>query len=143
MNSAWIAAFQAVAVALIVLCGQVIVARLSNKAQEEPVKVDSQSEATKAWQDYAHEMKDRLGNVEERLSAAEMREADNRRRISALERLVERDKELIRRLVDRLRRAINEIRRLGGEVPDGDSDLTEMAQLRLDMAEENDYRDAR
>lgn len=145
MSSTLIQALQYIFVAVLVLVGQVVVARLSKKAQEAPVQVDSQTEATKAWQEYAQEMKDaakemreRLGSVEARLSETEAREAENRRRIAALERQGERDKDLIRRLLTRLRRAIDEIKRLGGTVPDVDNDLTDLAQLRLDISDERD-----
>lgn len=140
MEITLIQAGQYVAVGVLVLIGQVVVARVSKQAQQAPVEKDVQAEATKAWQEYANEMKDRLIQVEQRLNTAEDRATEDRRRIAALERQGERDKELIRRLVERLRRAIEEIRRLGGSVPDADTDLTDMAQLRLDMIEETSNR---
>lgn len=133
MSDSVITAIQAVIVAALVLAGQVAVARLSKGAQTEVVEVDAQEKATKAWQEYAAEMKGRLDSMETRLGEAEVRETDNRRRISALERGREQDRDLIRRLLFRLRRAMDEIRRLGGSPSDGDGEVADLAEARLEL----------
>lgn len=133
MSPATITALQAVAVALLVLLGQVAVARLSKKAAEAPVEVDAQAKATDAWQKYAEKMETRLDLMDRRLLEAEAREEDNRRRIAALERQSERDKDLIRRLLGRLRRALDEVQRLGGRTSEADLEVLDLADTRLEL----------
>lgn len=126
MGDTAVTAAQAIVVALLVLFGQIAVARISKGAQREAVEVDSQEKATSAWQKYAEKM-------EARLEAVELREADVRRRVSALEQQVQRDRDLIRRLLGRLQRALTEIRRLGGEPSDADLEVADLARARLDL----------
>lgn len=119
-----VTALQAIAVAFIVLIGQVAVARLSNKAQNRSTDVSSQEKATEAWQDYATEMKTRLDGLETRLNEAE-------RRVRALETQTARDLDLISRLVRRLRAAWKCLEHLGESVPEEDKELADVADLRI------------
>lgn len=136
MNDAWITAIQTIVVAVMVFGGQFIVARLSKSAQSETTEVDAQSEATKAWKDYAAEMRARMDALEQQVKAYREQQEADRRRIYALERQSDLDLGLIRKLVHRLRAAFVEIQRLGGNVPAEDTELTEMAQIRLDLRSE-------
>lgn len=136
MNDAAIGALQAVSVASIVFGGQWVVARFSKKANEDTVEVDAQAKATEAWQRYAEKMETRLDGLEDRLEDQQAQIDEGRKRIGILERQSERDRELIRRLVTRLRATLNEIKRLGGSVREEDEDLADVAQLRLDVSDE-------
>lgn len=126
-------AVQAIAVAALVFAGQYLVARLSKRAQSEATKVDSQAEATKAWQEYAIEMRKRLDALERQVEQNRLQQESDRLRIAALERQSDIDKDLIRRLVSRFRALVEELRKLGREVALEDSELIDLAQLRLDL----------
>lgn len=131
MSDTFVTAIQAVVVALLILFGQIAVARLSKRAQTEATESGVQEKATRAWQEYAEKMEGRLERTEGRLAEVEGREADTRRRIAALERQSEADMDLIRRLLGRLRKALSEISRLGGVVSDADLEVADLAEARL------------
>lgn len=131
MSEPYIMAAQAIVVGLIMFGGQVLVARLSKKAQTEQTEVDSQAKATEAWQQYAEKMEQRLNTLEARFAEVEAQHEEDRRRLRALERRRENDRDLIRTLVHRLRWAFAEIKRLGGVVPEHYDSLPDRAELRM------------
>lgn len=123
MNAAWIAAGQAVVVALLVFAGQRVIASSSKQANDKTAEVQKDANAVSGFHELVGDLRaelDRLGGKVERLEDALDK---TNRHVKTLEDQRAKDKTLIRYLVTYIRTLIAALTRAGMPIPEAPAGL--------------------